>query len=84
MDCTIIVFHYESFQFLLGCINQLRKFENPKIKQHIIIADQSGIHTHRMVDYTYSKDKDITIIRMPQIDSGYSIDYIMHKYDVKT
>src|SRR3990167_2406893 len=83
-SCTILIFHYESFEFLRGCISQIEKYIHPKIEQRIIVADQSGVYTHRKVMYTFADKYNVRIIRMPQLDSGYSIDCILRNVNIET
>ena len=83
-SCTILIFHYESFEFLCGCMSQIKRFTHPDIDQHIIIADQSGVYTHRKVHYTFSSVENVTVIRMPQLDSGYAVDCVFRNMNIQT
>lgn len=83
-SCTIIISHYESFQFLRACVRQIKKYQRPDILQHIIIADQSGSETNDLIHKEYDGDEGISIIKMQPLWSGYGIDYCMRFADIKT
>ena len=83
-SCTIIISHYESFQFLRACVRQIKKYQRPDILQHIIIADQSGNETNDLIHKEYDGDDGISIIKMQPLWSGYGIDYCMRFADIKT
>lgn len=83
-SCTIIVYHYEALPFLRACIRQIRKYKHPEIEQHIIITEQSSENSYNQVIAEFGNDRDVTIVRMKAICSGYSIDYVMRFVDIKT
>jgi hypothetical protein len=84
MSCTIIIFHYESLAYLRACIRQIRKFKRDDIRQHIVIADQSGGDIRTTVWMEFSGSDDITVVRMDKYGSGYSVDYIMRHLSIDT
>lgn len=75
--CAIIISHFESLPFLHTCIRQIRKYKHPDIEQLILIADQSSKETCDQIETAYGMEKDIEIIPMKPLYSGYGIDYIM-------
>lgn len=83
-SCTIIVSHFESLAFLRACVRQLRKYAHPKVKQHIVIADQSGDAVHQIVMDEFGSAEDITVISMKALYSGYGIDYVMRYGNITT
>lgn len=83
-SCTIIISHYESLPFLKTTIRQIRKYRNDSIKQKIIIADQSCKKIHSEIVAEYGDDSDITIEWMRGLWSGYGVDYVLRKTDIKT
>ena len=83
-SCTIIVYHYESLEFLKACVRKIRQYKHPEIDQHIIITEQSSEHCYNQVLAEFCGKSDITIIPMKPLWSGYAIDYVMHFLDIKT
>lgn len=83
-SCTIIISHFENLNFLHTCIRQTRKHTHPDISQHIIIVDQSHDNTHAEVAFQYANDSDVTVIRTDPWYSGYGVDIVMRKGNIKT
>lgn len=83
-SCTIIISHYNSLSFLRTCVRQIRRYRNSKVKQHIIISDQSDDENHDIVVSEFGNSGDIKIIRTKGLYSGYGIDYIMRYVKIKT
>jgi hypothetical protein len=84
MECTILIFNYESISFLRVCIHQIRKHRNPLIVQHIIISEQSGDAGYMQVIAEFGDDPDIVIVPMKKICSGYAIDYVLRYMRIET
>ena len=77
-SCAIIIYNYESFQFLKASIRQIRKHKHPDIEQRIIISEQSRYDYHyNEIVAEFGNNPDITIVPMKALFSGYSIDYIL-------
>lgn len=83
-SCTIIISHYNSLAFLRTCIRQIRRYENSKVKQCIIISDQSDDENHNIVCSEFGSSSDVLIVRTEALYSGYGLDYIMRYVDIKT
>jgi len=73
-SCTILIPVVKEFEFLKGCINQIKKFEHQEIQTKIIIANQSDDNIHNKILELYNNDSQIKIIKINQIDAGYPID----------
>lgn len=84
IDCTILIYDYESPGFLNVCVQQVRKHRHPEVAQHIIIAEQSGMETYRKVVEMYGRDPDITIVPMKKVCSGYAIDFVLRFLPITT
>lgn len=83
-SCTIIISHYESENFLRACVRQVRKYANEKVRQKIIISDQSTDATYEQVIKEYGNDEDVRIITSNPLYSGYGIDWIMRYINIDT
>lgn len=81
MNCAIIIYNYESIEFLKASVRQIRRYKNPLIDQRIIISEQSTKERQLVIDM-FGQDSDITIVPMEAAGSGYSIDYIMRNIDI--
>jgi hypothetical protein len=83
-SCSIIIYNFESLHFLRANIRQIRKLAHPDIHQHIIISEQSSEIARQQVYAEFERDRDITIVPMQAVCSGYSIDYILRAVDINT
>ena len=84
-SCAIIIYSYESFQFLKTCIRQARKFKHPDIEQRIIVSEQSkNVNEYNRVVAEFGNDSDVTIVHMKALFSGYSIDYILRYVPIES
>lgn len=83
-SCTIIISHYESLHFLHACIRQIRRYEHPDIKQHIIIVDQSCEDTRNIIFKEYNYVRNISLRSSDPLYSGHSIDCAMRMENFKT
>lgn len=83
-SCSIIVSHFESLNFLKACIRQLRKFKNEKINQQIIICDQSGPQTHRLVMDLYDGNEDVIVVWTKPLYSGFGLDWIFRNVPIQS
>lgn len=92
-SCTIIISHYESLHFLHACVRQIRRYKHKDVRQHIIVADQSDDETNDKIIAEFGKktniepcgtNRDIRIVKMPPLYSGYGIDYIMRFIPLST
>jgi Glycosyl transferase family 2 len=85
MDCTIIIFHFESVQFLRACIRQINKYKRTNIPCEIIIADQSvDAKIRTTVLNEFADLPHIHIIRLNRYGSGYSVDAIIRKMNIQS
>lgn len=85
MDCTIIIFHFESLAYLRACIRQIHKYKRDDIRHKIIIADQSvDEDVIRTVYEEFPDDKETTTIHMNPFGSGYSVDHILRNHVIDT
>mgnify|MGYP001606871162 CR=1 FL=1 len=82
--CTIIVYHFESLQFLKACIRKVRQYAHPQVQQHIIITEQSTQDCYNKVMAEFGNSHDITIVRMAPLWSGYALDFCMRYSNIKT
>lgn len=80
-SCTIIIFHYESLEFLKLCLSQIKKYQTEDIKLKIIVCDQSW-SCKEEVDKL--QDENVKVIHIDQYGSGYSIDYCIHNNLIDT
>ena len=83
-SCTIIIYHYESIEFLKACVRKVREYSHKEIYQHIIITEQSTEDCYNKVVLEFGKSEDITIVRMKPLWAGYAIDYVMRFCNIKT
>src|SRR6188768_2368385 len=83
-SCTVIVSHFESFNFLHSCIAQIRKHQHPQVEVKILIADQSRDEYHDNIAKQYGDDEDVSVVKMKPLYSGYGIDWIMRNVEIKT
>ena len=83
-SCTIIIYHYESLEFLRACVRKVRQYAHSEIAQHIIITEQSTQGCYNQVAYYFRNNPDITIVPMKSLWSGYALDFCMRYCDIKT
>ena len=83
-SCTIIIYHYESIEFLKACVRKVRQYAHPEILQKIIITDQSTEDCYRKIESEFGKDEDIVIVKTAPLWSGYALDYVMRFCDIET
>lgn len=84
-SCTIIISHFESVSFLHTAIRQIRKYRHPKIRQKILVADQSSRETYLELENKYKYANDIEIIWIQDSShSGYGIDFLMRYGEIET
>lgn len=83
MNCTIIVFHYESLAYLRAVVRQIRKFQRDDIQQRIIIADQSvDTDVIKQVYQEFANKTDVSIVHMSPWGSGYSVDFVLRNIPI--
>ena len=82
--CTIIVYHFESLEFLKACIRKIRQCAHKNIWQNIIITEQSSEDCYNKVMTEFGNSPDITVVRMAPLWSGYALDYALRYCDIKT
>lgn len=73
-SCTILISITHELIFLKKSIELIRRYKHPYIEQNIIIADQSEEDMSSIIENLYGSDSDITIIKLPRIDVGWSMD----------
>lgn len=79
---AIIVYNYESTEYLRACLRQIRRYAHADIKQHIYVSDQSSAQTHAAVLAEFAGAADISFVHLAARFSGYAIDHILRFCDV--
>jgi hypothetical protein len=73
-SCTILISITHELVFLKKSIELIRRYKHSYIEQDIIIADQSEEDMSSIIENLYGSDNDITIIKLPRVDVGWSMD----------
>lgn len=81
-SASIIISHYEALVFLKTAIRQIRRYKHPDINQQIIICDQSGPETHRLVMDLYYGNEDVIVVWTKSLYSGYGLDWILRNIPI--